>query len=124
MTTIFDFLNDINSSKKNILTSDNEVKYIPYVVDKGLSLFIDTLFYANQMNMCQGFDKKLHYEYLLNSIRSKKRFSKWPKKKEIDENTKFISKIYNVNYQKASMIIKRLTEDQLNIIKEKYENIG
>ena len=73
----FEFINDICYAKRNVMTEELENKYTPYVVNKGLSYFIDTVFQANEMNVHHNADNRLQYDFLLNSVRPKKRFSKW-----------------------------------------------
>ena len=69
----FDFVNSINHKKNNMMrdTENDELaesSYVPFLTNRQLSYFPDTLFYANQMNILHNADNKLQYEYLLNSI--------------------------------------------------------
>ena len=80
----FDYINSINFTKKNLMrgTENDELAekgYVPYITNKTLSYFTDTLLYANEMNRYHFLDNKLQYEFYLNSIRKKKRFAKWAK---------------------------------------------
>ena len=81
--TPFDFLNEINYGKKDLIVDDIdqqiEKQYNPYIINRGLSYFYDTVHYANDMNTRHHLDKKLQNSYLLNIIRKNKRFSKWHK---------------------------------------------
>lgn len=80
-----EYLNSINYSKKNLMVDgDSEKSYAPYVVNRCLSYFPDTLLHANEMNRLNFLDKKVQYDYYLRSIRSRKRFSKWLKREESD----------------------------------------
>ena len=86
----FDFVTDINLGKKDIITnSDNpelaERTYNPYLTNKSLSYFQDTVHYANEMNMHSDLNHKMQYSFLLNIVRKRKRFSKWHKTID-DEN--------------------------------------
>ena len=76
----FDFINDINFGKKNLLKDDDkgilEKEYNSFIINRGLSYFSDTVLYANEMNLRHELDKRMQNDYLLHSIRSKKRFSK------------------------------------------------
>ena len=85
MSNPFDYVTSITYGKNDMMTgSENdelaEAGYNAYLTNKSLSYFPDTLFYANEMNVMNHTDKRLQYSYLLNSIRPKKRFSKWVKK--------------------------------------------
>ncbi len=80
----FDYVNSINFTKKNLMknTANDELAekdYVPFLTNKSLSYFTDTLLYANEMNRYHFLDKRLQYEFYLNSIRKKKRFAKWAK---------------------------------------------
>ena len=122
----FDFINSINFTKKNLMRgSDNdelsEKSYAPYLTNKSLSYFTDTLLYANEMNKYHFLDNKLQYEFFLNSIRKKKRFAKWAKADNNDE-VMMVQEYYKFSPQKAKAALKVLSPTQLNIIKHKMEN--
>ena len=124
MSNPFLYLETINSTKENLMRgSENdelaEKGYNPYLVNRGLSYFQDTISLANEMNQNHFLDKKLQYEFLLNIVRKRKRFSKWHKKQE-DENVDIICEYYNCSQRKAVEILKVLTEDQISAIREVY----
>lgn len=126
--TPFDFINAINQSKKDMMTdTDNdelaEKSYNAYLVNKGLSYFPDTILYANEMNLYSQLDNKPQFAYLLNSIRPRKRFSKWFKN-ELDEDTKIISEYYQYSIQKAKQVRHLISSEQLNLMKEKLQKGG
>lgn len=119
----FDFVNQINNQKKDLIrTSENpqlaEKLYTPYIINKSLSYFVDTIMYSNEMNMFHHIDSKLQNDYYLNSIRPAKRFSKWIKR---EENTDLdcIQEYYKVGYIKALEISKVLSREQIDHIKIK-----
>lgn len=119
----FDFLNAINYTKIDVIsTSENPEKaeklYNPYLVNRGLSYFADTVLYCNEMNRYHDMDKKLQFDFLLNSIRKNKRFSKWHKA-EVDEDTQIICDYYKCSIRKAKEIATVLSADQLRQLKEK-----
>lgn len=121
----FDFFKDI-SYDKNYLIADSytESQYVPYIVNKALALYPDTIFHANEMNINHAADNKMQYDYLFNSIRKKKRFEKWPWKKQKIEDIEFLSSLYNINRQRARVALSILTEDQVNQIKRSVEQGG
>ena len=89
-----EYLNSINYTKKDIIKEDiDEKNYVPYVVNRCLSYFPDTIMYASRMNECSILDNKLQYDYYLHSLRARKRFSKWAKKEEIS-NLDLIKSFY------------------------------
>jgi hypothetical protein len=119
----FDYVNAINLSKKDLIRSSEntelaEKSYVPFVVNKALSYFVDTIMYANEMNINSHIDAKLQNDYYLNSVRVSKRFSKWSKKIE-DGDVESIQEYYKVSFAKAVEICKVLTSEQINLIKEK-----
>lgn len=119
----FDYVNDINYGKKNIIkNSDNpelaEKLYAPFLVNKALSQFPDTARIANEMNIRHYLDKKLQFEFLLNIVRPKKRFSKWAKKED-NEDIELVMQHYGYSYDKAKQVLPLLNNDQLTIIKNK-----
>ncbi len=119
----FDFINDINFGKKNLMrkTENDELSekaYVPYITNKSLSYFTDTLLYANEMNKFSHLDHKLQYEFLLNSIRPKKRFAKWHKPEQ-DDDIELVSEFYNYSLPKARNVLSILSDKQLSAIRDR-----
>mgnify|MGYP003637335111 CR=1 FL=1 len=119
----FDFINDINFGKKNLMrkTENDELSekaYIPYITNRSLSYFTDTLLYANEMNKYSHLDNKLQYEFLLNSIRPKKRFAKWHKPEQ-DDDIELVSEFYNYSLPKARTVLSILSDKQLSAIRDR-----
>ncbi len=123
MLNLFDFVNDINHKKENVLTEENESKYVPYVVNKSMSYFIDTIFQANEMNVRHTIDKRLQFDFLLNSVRSKKRFSKWAKPEKL-ESVEVIKEYYGYSNDKAKDVATILSHDDIEKIKDKLDKGG
>jgi len=124
----FDFINAITHSKENLIAkSDNpelaEKVYEPFIVNRGLSFFADTILYANEMNRLALLDREPQFAYLLNSIRPRKRYSKWLKQDKI-EKLDIVSEYFGYSKSKAKDIINILTDDQIKIIKEKLQKGG
>jgi hypothetical protein len=124
MTSPFDYINSISQSKKDMMEDEaGEKGYNAWLVNRGLSYFPDTILYANEMNIHHQLDNKLQYAYLINTIRPRKRFSKWVKKKE-DGDLEAIMKCYGYNIDKAKSALSILSPDQLKTIKEKLDEGG
>ena len=120
----FDYLKAINETKEDImLTSQDEKKYAPFIVNRGLSFFMDTIFQANELNRNHHLDSRLQFDYLLNSIRQKKRYSKWLKNEKID-NLDIVQEYYGFSNGKAKDALSVLTKDQLAFIKDKLNQGG
>lgn len=120
--TAFDYVNSINFTKKNLMVGTenderSEKDYVPFLTNRSLSYFVDTLLYANEMNMYGHLDNKLQYSFLLNTIRPKKRFSKWAKS-DVTDDIMLISQFFQFSIPKAREAIALLTENQINDIRE------
>jgi hypothetical protein len=103
-------LESINYTKEDVLDPQGK-DYVPFIVNKSLSYFMDTVAYANEMNKHPFLDKRMQYDYLKGSIRKRKRFSGWVKKDKSDVIDAII-KYYDVSYRKATEYERLLTEDQ------------
>ena len=122
--TPFTFLNEINYGKKDIMIDDiTEKLYNSFMVNRGLSYFRDTVIYANEMNKHHHLDSRLQFDFLINIIRKKKRFSKWNKPKTIDD-LDIIKEYYSYSNEKARSAHKLLSPDQLNEIRKKVYKGG
>jgi len=100
-----------------------ENEYHPFVVNRTLSYFLDTVLYANEANIRNTADKKLQFDLLLNSIRSNRRFSRWLKPDE-DEDIDAIKEYYGYSNQKAKEVLGLLTGEQLSFIHKRLSKGG
>jgi len=113
----FDYVNSISFNKKDIMKDEYDEKQYPaFLVNKALSLYPDTIFYANEMNMRPGNDNRLAYDYYLNSIRPRKRFSKWFKRQD-NENVEIVMEYYKVDYRLATEYLSILSKEQVGELK-------
>ena len=120
----FDYVNSISSNKNIKMDSKlDESIYNPFITNRALSYFIDTILVANEMNINHHLENKLQYEYLLNKVRKRKRFSKWHKNLD-DNNIEIIKQYYKVNNNKAKIILSILNENQLDSIRHKLDKGG
>lgn len=120
-----DWLNSINQSKKNIMDEDVSSKkdYAPYIINRCLSGTIDTLMYSNEMNKHHSLDKKLQYDFFINTVRTRKRYSPWIKQEKI-KDLELVKSYYGYSNEKAKQALKILSQDQINFIKAKLETGG
>jgi hypothetical protein len=119
MYELKDYLNAINHKKEDLMDSEDmfwEKKYPTYIVNKALSSFPECLLYANEMNKMHHLDKKLQFQFFLNSIRPKKRFSKWLRSSKI-KNLEYVKEYYGYSNEKAKQALEILDNDQLEKIK-------
>ena len=120
----FDYLNSINSTKKDIMKDDlDEKAYNSFMINRGLSYFNDTVIYANEMNKYSHLDSRLQYDFLKQIIRKRKRFSKWTKADKTPD-ADVISKYYGYSKQKALEVLKILTPEQLQTLRLKVSTGG
>jgi len=120
----FDYLNSINWTKKNIMKDDiDEKAYNPFLVNRTLSYFQDTIAYANIMNQYHHLDNRLQYEFYINIIRQRKRFSKWIKP-ETSEDIEVIMEYYGYSNEKARQALPLLSSEQLQQLRQKVDKGG
>jgi hypothetical protein len=123
--TPFDFLNAINENKKDLFQDPQASKdYTPFMINRGLSFFPDTVLYANEMNQHVQIPTKWQFEFLKNSIPKKKRFSKWHKKDATPDQIRIVVNHYKCSEKKAFEILNILTPKQLIEIQEAYDKGG
>ena len=120
-----DWLNSINQTKKNLIDEDPSVEkeYPSYIINRIYSGHLDAIMFANEMNMYNFLPKKMQYDFFINSLRVKKRFSPWLRKDEI-KDLDYVKRYYGYSNEKAKQILKILSKEQLNFIKSKFETGG
>jgi len=110
-----EYLNAINYTKEPLMdTEDEQVekKYTPFIVNRCLSYFIDTVIHANEINKHSSIDNKMQFDYYREAIRKRKRFSKW-QKKEITDKLETVKEYYGYSNTKATEIMDLLSEDEI-----------
>lgn len=122
--TPFDYLNAINSTKKDIMVDDlAEKDYNSFMVNRGLSYFYDSVLLANVMNQHHHIDNRLKFDFLINTIRKQRRFSKWLKATKIDD-IELIKEYYGYSNEKARQALTLLNDAQLNELRQKVTKGG
>lgn len=119
-----DFLDSMNYSKKPLLDNDEKAQKLfqPYVTNRFYSFFVDTIFYANEMNCNWQVDKKSQFDFYRLSLRKKKRFSKWIRK-DTDEKIELVKKVFNYTDAKAKEVLNILGPHDFEELK-KYLDTG
>ena len=115
-----DYLPAINHTKKNLMDSDDvtwEKKYPAFMVNKVLSGFQDTVMLCNEMNRNHFLDRDMQFQFLLNSIRSKKRFTPFLRASKI-KDIECVKEYYGYSNEKAKTALDILTKEQLKLIKD------
>lgn len=121
----FDYLNDINYDKKDIIRNSPNPElaakgYNPWLTNKTLSYFQDTVLYSNEMNKNAHLINQMQFDYFFNSINKRKRFAK-QSKKVVSDDINNIAKYYGYSLRRAEEVLSILTADQIKTIKQKLE---
>lgn len=120
----FNYVAAINHTKENVIIDEwTESQYKPFLVNKSLSFSTDTVIQANEMNSRPHLDKKLQFDFLINIVRSRKRFTKWLKPEKI-EAIKIVQEYYKYSYEKASQILPLLSSEQIDYLKLRIKKGG
>ena len=120
----FEYLNAINMTKENIMVDDIAEKgYNSFIVNRSLSYFNDTVLYANEMNVNHHIDNRLQFDFFINIVRKKKRFSKFMKPETVSD-VEAVKEYYGYSNEKAKSALTLLTSDQINELKKKVYKGG
>lgn len=123
--TPFDFINAINFNKTDLFEDPQAEKdYVPFIVNRGLSYFPDTVFYANEMNLVPFIPKRQQFDFLRHSITKKKRFSKWAKKDPSPDDLALVQDVYKYSKERALEALSLLSQEQLEFIKQSMHRGG
>tara|TARA_B100000941_G_scaffold166868_1_gene118827 strand:+ start:1199 stop:1576 length:378 start_codon:yes stop_codon:yes gene_type:complete len=120
----FEYANAINYTKKNIMIDDiAEKAYNPFMINRQLSYFPDTVLAANEMNRHHHVDNRLQFDFFINIIRKRKRFSKWFKPEQISD-LETVKEYYGYSNEKARQVLTLLSTEQMNELKNKVAKGG
>ena len=126
MYELKDYLNAINYTKEPLLDTEDdqwEKKYPPYIINKCIAPFPDSLMLVNEINQLHHLDKKLQYDFLINSLRARKRYTPWMKAKKL-KNLEYVKEYYGYNNEKAKSALDILNDKQISAIKTKLNKGG
>ena len=120
----FEFINAINTTKQDIMVDDiTEKQYNAFMVNRSLSYFNDTVLMANEMNINHHLDNRLQFDFFINIVRKKKRFSKWMKP-ETFSDVEVVKAYYGYSNEKARQALSLLTNEQIDLLKKKVYKGG
>lgn len=107
----FDYVNSVLNKKQYI---EDLSGYNPFLTNRALSYYPDTIFYAQELNMIGYLDNQMQYDLLYHAVPRANRIPrKWPKK-NLSEQINSICQYYNCSPKKALEITKILNEDQID----------
>ncbi len=115
----FDFIKSVNGSKEDLIRENPHVEedYIPFVINKSFSLHLDTILFANFMNQNPHLTRKQQYDFYRLVVKKRKRFVEWPKNQKNDD-AYLIANHFDISLNKAKEIIRTLSEDKINQLKQ------
>ena len=120
----FEFINAINTTKQDIMVDDiTEKQYNSFMVNRSLSYFNDTVLMANEMNLNHHLDNRLQFDFFINIVRKKKRFSKWMKP-ETFSDVEVVKGYYGYSNEKARQALSLLTKKQIELLEKKVYKGG
>jgi hypothetical protein len=124
----FDFINAVTNTKEDLIKKDpftaKEYKKSAFIINRGLSYFVDTVAYANVMNQHSQIPPEWQFSFLLNSIVKKKRFSKWNEKEKLGKHFSLVKEYFKYSDEKAKVAMSILTDEQLKELEEKLYKGG
>ena len=126
MYELKDYLKSINRTKEKLMDSDDELwekKYPPFIINKCLAKFKETVHLVNEMNVNHHLDSKLQYDFLLNSLRPRERYTPWLKAKKI-KNLEYVKEYYGYSNEKAKVALDILSDEQIETIKNSLSKGG
>ena len=120
-----DWLNSINYNKDNLIQDHPETikSYTPFIVNKCVSGHLETVLFANEMNVNHHIDKDMQYSFFLYTLRKRKRFSPWLKKEQVDD-LDLVKKHYGYSNEKAKVAVSLLTKTQIETIRNQHDMGG
>ena len=121
-----DYLKAINYTKEQLMDNEDEQwekKYLPFIVNKCVAPFPDTIMLVNEVNQLHHLAKKLQFDFLLNSLRPRKRYTPWLKATKL-ENLEYVKEFYGYNNEKAKVALDILDDEQISAIKQKMRKGG
>ena len=120
----FEFINAINTTKQDIMVDDIvEKQYNSFIVNRSLSYFNDTVLMANEMNLNHHLDNRLQFDFFINIVRKRKRFSKWSKPASLSD-VEVVKAYYGYSNEKARQALTLLTNEQIDLLKKKVYKGG
>ena len=126
MYELKDYLNAINQTKEPLMDTEDEQwekKYPPFIINKCVAPFPDTIMLLNEINQLPHLDNKLQFDFLINSLRPRKRYTPWLKAKKL-ENLEYVKEFYGYNNEKAKTALDILNDEQISYIKRKLYKGG
>ena len=122
---VFEYVNAVTLTKDTSGLADPtfEKNYVPFIVNRALSYFQDSVLAANLMNERPWLDKRLQFLFLLNTLRPRKRFSKWLKH-NVSEDARVVAEYYGCSLRQAIPLTNLHSSDQLTHMRQRIYKGG
>lgn len=125
--SLFDFIGALRNTKENLLMdadpeTEKAFKNQLFVVRRGLAQTRDSLVAAEQMNKLHSMTPWMQWCLAYFSIQKTKRYEKWAKKTEMDENVVMLANYFYISHEKASEYLRFLPKEALEEIRAKVQN--
>lgn len=123
-----EYLDPINKTKEPIMDDPVmgeifEKGYQPFIVNKCLHAFMDTILVVNEMNERPNLDKKMQFDFLLNSLSKRGRYTQWMRASKV-ENIDIVKEYYGYNNAKAQEALSILTKSDIEELKQRLDKGG
>tara|TARA_A100001515_G_scaffold57758_1_gene45575 strand:+ start:100 stop:492 length:393 start_codon:yes stop_codon:yes gene_type:complete len=120
----FDFVKSVSYDKKDLMVDEVEEKaYQPFLINKALSYHQDSVFLTNEMNVRHGVDNRLQYQFFLNTLRKRQRFSKW-QKPYVSKKLDTVKEYYQISTREAKDYVEILSDKQIRELKNSMKTGG
>jgi hypothetical protein len=120
----FDFVKSVSYDKKDLMVDEVEEKaYQPFLINRALSYHQDSVFLTNEMNVRHGVDNRLQYQFFLNTLRKRQRFSQW-QKPYISKKLDTVKEYYQISTKEAKDYVELLSDKQLRELKNRMKTGG
>ena len=121
----FDVVKNVNEKGEVLIQTDQDERdYKPFVVNKALSFIQGCLPYVEVINRFQCLDPKMQYLFYYHGIPKGKRFGKWMKNEKSLADVQMLSEFYCINTRNAEVYLSILSEEQVEVIREKMNKGG
>ncbi len=98
-------------------------EYNPFIINRGLSYHEDCILAAAVLNERPWVDKSLQALYLINTLRPRKRYSKWIKT-TVSDDAKVVAEYYNVSLRVARDLVSLHSSEHLTIMRARLDKGG
>jgi hypothetical protein len=123
MPQLGEWLDNLWTSKTDLIKEDpnNLGDYTPYLINRAMSYFPETIQIAQHMNTLSLLPPEVHYR-LWHSLLPKgnKRYARWGKKL-IPDNLKLVQDYFGCNNIRAREYLDMLSEDDIHSIQQEME---